>query len=136
MLVVVDDGELKMLDILRTQINSDAWEIHLFQNNHTPAEDDTAADYTEATFSGYSEQTVDDFGAPSLVSGEAQVAASLNTWTHNGGAVGNDIYGYYITHSVSGDLMWAERDPNGPITIDTLNQTYNVLPRLNLRTQP
>lgn len=134
-LLVPNDSEIRLLDYLGTVFNADPTQIHLFQNNHTPADGDTVADYTECTFSGYLVKTLLAWSAAATVSGRAEITEALQTWGHTGGATGNNVYGYYIT-DFAGNLLWAELDPAGPVLMDSSGQTYSVLPRFTLRSQP
>jgi hypothetical protein len=134
-LVVTTAGEKILADVLGAAYNGGPYVIRLFQNDHTPDPADVLADYTEADFSGYAELDLDGWAAAVTVSGRAQIVATLKVWTHSAGAVDNDIYGYYVVNA-GGALVWAERDPNAPVTVDTAGQEYNVLPRFTLRLEP
>lgn len=83
--------------------------LHLFKNNHTPLYTDTAADYTEADFSGYGAYQALAWGS-AFVNGsnEGEIDATALTWTHNGGGTANTVYGVYITDGANA-LMYAER---------------------------
>jgi hypothetical protein len=48
-LLVPNEGEVVMVQAI---LDLDL-DLHLFKNDHTPAETDTVADYTEADFTGY-----------------------------------------------------------------------------------
>ena len=106
--------------------------LHLFKVDYHPTVLDTAATFAamEADFSGYSSVTLSKSGwsAPAIdgVSGAAIVTYPVQTWTC--GAIGNLIYGYYITGVTSGLLRWVERLPE-PLTMDTTDE-ISVTPEL------
>lgn len=90
--------------------------IRLFKNNHTPVNGDTAAAYTEADFSGYSGFQALTWAA-AVINGSVQgeIDATQVTWTHNGGATSNTVYGIYVTDAAD-VLTYAERFP-APVTM-------------------
>lgn len=103
--------------------------LRLFQNNHTPDGADVAGDYTEATFSGYAAVALNNWGnAFQNGSDQGEIDETVRIFTCTGPSPSNAIYGYYVTDG-SGNLVWAERNPAGPVTINTAGQTYSVLPR-------
>lgn len=124
-LKVPDDAEL-----LFAQMIKDNWTtvIRLFKNDKVPANGDDVSDYTEADFSGYAEQDITSGWAnPITLNDKATLIGSTAVFTHNGGPTGNSIYGYYIVDG-NGDLLFAERNPAAPTTIDQLGETYAVAP--------
>ena len=87
------------LIVLKAALNNTAGQnchIKLFQNNHTPANTDTAASYTECTFGGYTTGGLALTGANwNFTSGNPSNATynAAQTWTYNG-STPNTIYGY------------------------------------------
>ena len=134
-LKVPNASELFILDLLVVELFDNAV-LHLYQNNITPADGDTLATYTEATFSGYAEITLDAWSAAFTDAGnKARVEEEAREFLHNGGAVNNSIYGYYITNVGSTQLLWAERNPAAPVVINAGNPSYTVLPRFTLNSE-
>lgn len=115
-------------DELLTVKNNTTIKIRLFKNNNTPVAGSVLADFTQADFSGYS--TVGDatlsFGSITVNgSNQSTMTATGVTWTHNGGATANTIYGHLIYNSVTSKclkaVLWAT-----PFTINTSGQTITV----------
>lgn len=130
-LVVTNSGEVIALEYL---VNKDAPEdlvLRLFQSNTTPAETDVTATYTEANFTGYSAITLTgaSWGAGSGGAPSSITYGSQQTFTCSG-ASSNSIYGYYVTRSVTGDLVWAERDASAPFSITTSGDNIKITPAI------
>jgi hypothetical protein len=132
MLVPNDDGLLFLLDGMRQWINDEPCKIKLYKNDYTPKQDgtDTVNDYLEADFGGYSEKTLNNLGTPVMKDGAAICLSPLLVWRRTSGS--NTIYGYYVVDG-NGNLLWAERRPSGPRTIDAATPEYALQARLRLR---
>lgn len=115
--------------------------LHLFKSNITPANGDVLSDYTsphEADFGGYAPIAIAniDWSAAGLDgSDRAFSTAPLQTFTQDGGGSSNTIYGYFVTDSTDADLLWAERDPAAPVTVDATHRVYAVVPKFTLTTE-
>lgn len=107
--------------------------LRLYQNNVTPSETSAVGDFTEATFTGYSEATLQSAnwtitqGNPT----EAVYDAPL-PFVSSAGSQNQQIYGYYVVGAVSGDLKWAERFPSLPGPIVNDQDTIAITPRITL----
>ncbi len=104
--------------------------IHLYSNNIIPLETDTVTNYIEVAGGGYS--------SISLVAGNWTIIAGTPTSAEHTevvfsftGAVGN-VFGYFVTRTTGGELMWAERFSNGPFNIQTSGDEIRITPRLTL----
>lgn len=106
--------------------------IKLYKNDITPDETSELADFTEANFSGYAEQTLVPDGTAAIVDGKAQQSFDDAVFSHDGGATPNDIFGYFVVDSTETDLLWAERYASAPATLNGSGQTYTVEPVLTL----
>jgi hypothetical protein len=132
-LVVPNASEVIMLNYI---LNIDAPEnisILLFANNVIPDENTTVATFTEvANGLGYTTGGISlTPGSWSVISGNPSQAEHTEvTWTFSG-AVGN-VYGYYVTRDIGGELLWAERFTNGPFNITTNGDEIKITPRLTL----
>lgn len=125
-LLVPNEGEIQLLsDLLMISGTAgagtlEAWSLRLFTNVHTPVETDTAAAYTEATYTGYAAKTLIRDGAAGHWSAPTSVAPTgswstevavaeatyaVQTFTALSTQV---IQGYYITGVTSGKLIAAE----------------------------
>ena len=105
-LLVPDASEIIMLSNFLNKTASEDLVLRLYSNNKTPAEADTEISYTEVAGGGYAAENLTASswtitpGAPS----DGAYPQVIFTFT---GAVGN-VFGYYITQTTSGKLMWAE----------------------------
>ncbi len=108
-LVLPDVGEVCALDMWLSDASPEAQTLKLFQSNTTPAEGDTHASYTEATFSGYAAKALAraTWNAASTASGTTTKTYPQQTWTV-AGATSNTIYGYYVVKATAGTLLWVE----------------------------
>lgn len=117
-ILMPDNGEG---DVLQYFVNLAAPQnlvLHLFQNNITPAETDTAITYTEATFTGYSAITLTgaSWGAP-VEGAPSSISYAQQSFTSTAGAQNQNIYGVYLTRAVSGRIAYAERFTGAPFNI-------------------
>jgi hypothetical protein len=130
--VFCEDGWKQVLNDLVAA--SDLARIRLFQNNHVPLLTDTAANYTEATFTGYG-------GFQSLAWGSAfingstqgEIDATEVTWTRTAGATSNTIYGVYITDAADA-LVYAERF-DAPLSITATGDAVKYIAKVTLINQ-
>lgn len=110
------------------------YKLRLFQNDFTPAQGDSVGAFTEADYSGYSEQPLT-FGAIVLNADEQAESTALYTvFAHDGGATPNEIFGWYIVHNDGGGdvIMHSERlvGPSDPgIPMEDIGDTIQVTPR-------
>ncbi len=110
-LITTNAGELLLLKwALQSTSTPENLVLHLFSNNYSPVSTSVVGSFTEATFTGYSAQTLSraSWGNPSTVSNAASSTYSATlTWTASSGQT---IYGYYITGATSTTtVIWAER---------------------------
>lgn len=130
-LVVCDGGEKILLDKMVETLGGCT--AKLFKNDHTPGGADVVGDYTEADFNGYAPIPLNDWGpAFTNFAGDAQTDEKLRVWTQTDAAIVNTIYGYYVVDG-GGNLIFAERNPAGPVVMDTPGKTYAVLFRFTAR---
>ena len=112
-LVVPLVGEaLALKAFLNTTAGQDQ-KLDLFATNVTPAETDTHTSYTAAVGGGYAQKTMS--GASWSYTGTSPCEASYaqQTWTFTGTLTTNGtIFGYFVTQTTSGTLMWAEATTN------------------------
>jgi len=107
--------------------------LRLYSNNHTPADGDDVTDYTEATFPGYAGIPMTTWSAAALnASNKAEVAEAAQIFTAGVIITPEDIYGIFVTDDSSGDLIYAEENPAGPVTMSAFGQTFSYLPRFTL----
>lgn len=136
MLLVPDAGELILLGYIRATINANNVFLALFQNDKTPANGDVLADYTVCDFDGYATKSLNNFSIPITVAGRAYIAEALQVFLATGGVTPNDVYGYYVIDAGGTTVLWAERFPGAPISINAAGQTVPVTPSFTLRSEP
>lgn len=121
-------GENIALGVLVNKTAAQDLVLRLYQNNIVPADTDTAATYTEATFSGYAPITLtgSSWGTPT----NGSISYAQQTFTHNGGGTSNNIYGYYVTQVGSGILVYSERDPAAAFLIANLGDNIKITPTI------
>ena len=102
--------------------------LHLFINNVTPSNTDTAATYTEAVFPGYAAITLAG-GTWNAASARSIAYSAIQTFTCSGVSTDN-VYGYYLTQATSGTLVWAERDPSAPFAVRNSGDKVQITPTI------
>jgi len=116
--LLVNLGEVRMLSLLTN--DGQALEnnvLRLYQNDKTPAETDTAGDYTQATFTGYVAITLTATDW-TITSGAPSDATALEkTFSSTADQALQNIYGYYLVTAVGGELVAAERFTGAPFAI-------------------
>lgn len=127
-LVTCNQGEGLVLEAIVNKTAGQNLVLKLFKSNTTPAEGDTEATYTEATFTGYASATLT--GANWTTSGTAptQVAYAQQTFTSSAGSQNESVYGYYLVQTTSGKLIFAERFSDGPYVIVNNGDAIKVTP--------
>jgi hypothetical protein len=128
-LLVPNTGEVLALGAFLNKVTPQDQVLKLFKSNTTPAESDTAATYTEATFTGYSSVAL--AGASWTVTGGNPTSASYaqQSFTSSANQTPETIYGYYIVQASSGTLMYAERFSASQV-IQNNNDVIRVTPTI------
>ncbi|MCB9949571.1 MAG: hypothetical protein H6824_01165 [Planctomycetaceae bacterium] len=110
-LITSNAGELELLDkLLKDPLTTNEdYVLKLFQNDYTPDQTTVEASLTEANFTNYAAVTLTRSGWSDAVtvSNKAESSYATQSWTC--GTTGNSVYGYYVTGSTSGTVLWAER---------------------------
>lgn len=107
-LVVCNDGEQILLEWIFKSSGTNVV-LKLFTNDYTPVASSAAGDFTEATFTGYSGETLARASfndATTDGNGKAQITYADLTWTLDANPA--TVYGYYVTDA-GGNLLFAER---------------------------
>jgi hypothetical protein len=126
-LKIVDVGITKMLDKLLGAYGN-TLQLCLYQNNYTPAAGDTLANYTEATFAGYTRQAISNWIPSTLAASVATSNADQKQFQRSATGTAQTIYGYFVLDG-TGNLLFAERDPAAPITLTAQGDTYLITPK-------
>jgi hypothetical protein len=126
-------GEVKMLEHLLNKTAPENLILKLFKSNTTPADTDTAASYTEADFTGYTNKTMTGTSW-TVTSGDPTTGAyAQQTFASTAGSQSQSVYGYYVTQVTSGVLIWAERFTDGPYTIVNNGDEIRITPQITLQ---
>jgi hypothetical protein len=122
-------------DSLETFVNKRAQEdivLRLYSNDATPGSASMAADFTEASGSGYAAITLDPASWSAVTPGDELTPSTISypatTFTFTDAHAG--IYGYYATRATSGRLAFAKRFTNAPLAIPGAGSTIEVTPSL------
>jgi hypothetical protein len=113
LMVVTNDGKEYFLSLAMQvpTVASEDWFVKLFKNNFTPVDGSVTADFTEATFTGYSAVGIGpgSMNPPAVV---ANVAESTYTgppvFTCTGGA-DETVYGWFLMGDSSGKTYLAQK---------------------------
>jgi hypothetical protein len=104
--------------------------LKAYQNNVTPAETDTSASYTVATFTGYGDITLTGASWTITEGAPTTVAYAQQTFTSSAGSQSQNIYGYYMVRATSGRIALAERFTDGPYSIVNNGDLFKVTPTI------
>lgn len=111
----------------------DALTMDLYQNDLDPTPLTVLGDFTVATYSGYAQKTALAFGTPYFnPDGIAEMDLPSQQFDHSGGAVANNIYGYYV-QKTGGGLLYAERLPDAPYPMIDATNSIVILSRFLMR---
>lgn len=128
--LLVNQGEQIMLEALVNKTAPQPLRLKLFKNNVTPAETDTEATYTEATFTGYADVALT--AASWTISGTAPTSIDFaeQTFTSSANQTAQSIYGYYYVQQTSGKLVAVERFSDGPYSIANNGDAIKITPHV------
>jgi hypothetical protein len=101
--------------------------LKLYSNNITPSDTDTAATYTECTFTGYA--AINLVGATWGAAAAESIAYPQQTFTCSG-AGSENCYGYFVVQVTSTVLIWSERGSGVPFVITTVGDNVKVTPTI------
>jgi len=133
-----DPGDLCLLEVVQTEllrlvtfITTDWQAAHyvgLFQNDFNPRLNSTIANVVPCNFSGYDGPRLLYFTSASFMAGiRAARLAQEYQWRHDGGAIDNWVYGYYVVN-LGGQLVLAERFCDGPFRMNVARRTFKLTP--------
>ncbi len=125
---VPDVGENLILEMIVNKTAAQNLVLRLFQSNTTPSDTDTAGTFTESSFTGYGAITLTGASWNSAASGSIAYSAQ-QTFTCSG-AASQSVYGYYVTQTTSGVLVWAERDGSAPFAIANSGDAVKITPTI------
>jgi hypothetical protein len=127
---VPDVGENVALEAFVNKTAPQNLVLRLYQNNITPSDTDVAGTYTESTFAGYAALTLTGATWNAAASGTITYSAQ-QTFTRNATGAAENVYGYYVTQSASGILVWSERDAGAPFIIINNGDAVKITPTIS-----
>lgn len=131
-LLVPNNGEGDGLSYFVNKSTPENLVLRLYTNNITPAETDTAATYTETTFTGYAAITLTGANWTITEGAPSSAAYAQQTFTSSAGSQSVSCYGYYMTRATSGRIALAERFTDAPYTITNNGDQIKVTPNITL----
>ena len=130
-LLVQDNGEGDALQYFTNRAAPQDLILKLFQNNITPAETDTAATYTVATWTGYGNLTLAGASWAAPVEGApSSIAFAQQTFTSTAGSQSQNNYGYFAVRTTSGRVAYAERFADCPYLIANNGDNIKITPTI------
>lgn len=132
-IVAPDVSEVIILKLLvnHPDISQEDLELHLYKANVDPTDNTVIGDLTEATEAGYSSITLT--GASWTVSTSSGISTAEyaeQTFTITEAAT---YYGYYVTQTSSGGLVWCERfDATSGFILPSGGGTIAITPKVTL----
>ncbi len=130
MIVIPDAAAIALVADLLDDVTT---VFHLFTNAVTLTQATTLANLVEANWPAYKPATVTTWAPALTVSGRAVAQADPTVWVRGVGGSAQLVYGYYVTDTTGGPLLWAELRPQGPITMQSPTDQVLLLPQLTLR---
>ena len=134
-LIIPNAAKVFMQKIWTGEIANSQLKVKLFKNDYTPVAGTVLANLTEADFTGYAVQNVNNPATQAAldVNNRAVTFWDLVSWTKNG-ATGNTIYGYWVVDN-AGNFLWVERFVSGGYAMTVDGTVLNFYPSLTLASQ-
>lgn len=132
-IVVPSAGARDALDAMLAELHP--W-THLYVTDVTLGPDTTKDDLTEASWPDYVPMRATGWAPAVTVGGLAVADADPILWVRGDGGDPAQVYGYFVTDTKDGPLVWAERRPQGPVAMIEPTDQVLLLPRLTLREDP
>lgn len=125
--IVSYDGSINACDAFTTR-NTGLLRVGLFQNDWDPRPWQTISAVVPCDFSGYDGLHALMAWSAAVMEGDQAVSRAVERiWIHNGGPVQGYVFGYYVVDP-TGKLLWAERDPAGPVPMINALGVYRCVP--------
>lgn len=130
-LIIPTASENKLLEFLLGFATPGNQILRLYVNNITPGDTDVAATYTEMSTHSYAAKTLTKASwviAQNAGVGEGSFAQQIYTFTV---APVVTVYGYYVTDSTTGLLLWSERF-SSPKPVEFGGDQILITPKITL----
>lgn len=129
-IVIPNGGEVLALGFLVNKSVPENLKLRLFESNTTPAETDTIATYTTATFTGYADITLTGASWTVTAGAPSTAAYAEQTFTSTAGGQAKSVYGYVYLRLTTGDIVGAERFTDGPYSIVNNGDAVKITPSI------
>ena len=130
-LVFTDLGERRVLDSVAGNVLS-GLSLRLFSNDYTPTASSVPSDFVQASFGGYSQQTLGAFD-PAVTDGNGDAVVEHSTELEYIATSAETIYGYFVVETGSPDaVIYAERFASAKQIDD--GTTFRFTPRMTAGT--
>lgn len=127
-IIFPNSGENLVLEMIVNKTAAQNLVMKLYSNNVTIGDATVAANFTEATFSGYAAKTLT--GASWNAAASGSITYAQQTYACDNDAANESIYGYFVTQVTSGTLLYAEAFTDGPYTISNNGDQIKVTPTI------
>jgi hypothetical protein len=114
-LLVANEGEQLALEMITNKTAAEDLILRLYENDYTPVETSALVNFTEATFTGYSQASL--ANADWTIPDGGPATHVKKTFTSSAGSQSKSAYGYYVVHVTAGVVLYAERFTDGPYSI-------------------
>lgn len=128
-LVLPNVGEVRILNYWANKVTPENKKLKLYKSNTTPAETDTLATFTEATFTGYASVTLTGANWTVTSGAPSDMTAPAQTFTSSADQTAENVYGYTVEEVTAGTLDWAERFTGAPYVIQNNNDAIQITPK-------
>lgn len=130
-LIAMISGDVLLLRYMLNFVPSSDCEMHLYNNNRTPAATDVLSNYTESVATNYSGVRL--VGSAWTVTSGASAGATASYAQQSFNFSSADtIYGYFVTNSQKSTLLWTEAFVGGPFALPSAGGNIQITPRITL----
>lgn len=125
-------GEVIALKAMLNALAGQDQKLKLYKSNTTPANTDTAATYTESTWTGYALAALTGTSWVVTPGNPSSAAYAQQTFTSSANQTLENTYGYFVIQTTSGTIIWAERFTGAPYPIQNLNDAIAITPQITM----
>lgn len=128
----------KLADIVKKSTGDlAAATVHLFKNDFTPTQNNVLGDFTEADYTGYTNQAIGTWGTPYIdFLQRVLIQAPSLQFSPTGSTVTNTVYGYYIQSAGTGTPLIASARFDTPVSMTDAHSAAFVEPTWILSQAP
>lgn len=127
---LLDNGRIFVCSLVKNQSVA-SLQVELFQGNITPTQNDTNATYASSlcNFTGYAPVAITGWTGPLPTGVLEQITGNSCLFQVTAPAsVSNQVYGYLVRDAITGNILWAERFANPPLSMTNIGDNIVVIP--------